>query len=262
MVLCKENKQFILKVQDSCLLREDKSKSLIYTIGNINGDLGLLQETIESIEESTLLASNDKIVFLGNFISAKGDSSEVISLLKEYQEARPDQVVIIRGANEQRMIQSKRNFYQSELGKAVLKCYRIPVSMYTQLYKNRLDIKRYMEHVSWLSELPMCFQSEKFFFVHAGVDPEKDLQKQMMGGFMFISNDFYKSQKMFSHLVVHSVPEGKSCIKQNRIGIGCADELGLRCFVLNDKKSQLPSVVEPWGKIVEETMLIKHKVSA
>jgi serine/threonine protein phosphatase 1 len=234
-------------------LKEDPSKKLLFTVGNINGNFQLLIKMIEEIENCGIFCKGDKVVFLGNFIGGKGEDREIIDTLRDYELARPNQCVIIRGANEQRMLTSKKNFFESELGKGVLKSYRQSPPIYQTSVVNDLDIQQFVDDSIWLSTLPSWYKSNKYFFVHAGVNPKRDLEDQNVGGFMFINDEFYSSGKVFSHRIVHTHTGQKLVYAKNRFGIGREEAGTLRCFVMNDKKI---SDTE-FGPSVEEVIRVK-----
>jgi len=230
-------------------LASDPSRQLIWTVGNINGNYLLLMKLIEEIEESQIFCKNDKVVFLGDFIGASGDSQSVIDVLKDYQKDRKDQAIILRGAREQKMLCAKPNFFKSNLGKGILRSYRRAGSIY-QPKINDLQVESYIKDTMWLGTLPMYYQSNKYFFVHSGVNPEKDLDKQNLGGFMFIQDEFYKSGKVYNQMIIHSHKDSKPIYARNRFGIGQGHAKTLACYVLNDTLKE--------KKLVEEVITVKE----
>lgn len=239
-------------------LREDKKDRWIYTIGNINGNADLLLLMLDEIENKRLLAKGDKIVLLGNFISETGNTKRIINILRDYQEARPDQLVVIRGANEQKMLQARISFFKSELGQNALESYRLPKSNFiTSWRKERLDIKKYSEHTNWLASLPCYYSSDKFFFVHSGVNPYKELTKQSIGGFMFIDKIFQESPRTYDKVIVFSHKDKKLLCKTKRIGIGqSAKPTDLVCYILDDKS--LESKPTAMGKYITDALSVSE----
>jgi serine/threonine protein phosphatase 1 len=232
----------------------DPNETRIYTIGAINGRDDLLVKMIAEIEQCNLLASNDKIVFLGNFVGKEGSSRTVIDLLKQYQRLRPMHVQILRGASEHKMAQSRINFMRSDLGKEILRSYKTTHMLFPNSETNKLDVKQFMEDTVWIESLPTYYESDKYFFVHSGVNPDKDLDKQSLGGFMFIQEPFYKSVRLFAKKIVHTYAGDRLCVKMNRLGIGHDTPKKLSCVVLCDKKPA--NKVEVFGKVIEELMIV------
>lgn len=254
MKLTKESRPILAKTEN---LRADPSQRMLFTIGNINGNVQLLLKMIAEIEECGMFCTNDKVIILGNFIGATGDTQEVIDVLKEYQSQRKGQVVVIRGAREQKMLCAKKNFFQSELGKGVLKSYRKPGSQYRPKECNYIDCRQITADSLWLETLPMYFQSDKYFFVHSGVNPDRDLDKQNLGGFMFIQDNFYKSPRVYDYAVVHTHPGFKSEFKTARVSIGQGDKKSLTCFMINDRWDQ--KELQAFKKHVAHTLVVKEE---
>lgn len=253
-----EYKKMAIKAIDKDLLREDPDKGWIYAVGNINGSLKLLEKMIERIEGSGL-AKNDKIVFLGNFISTLGDNKKIIRMLQEYSDLRPEQVVILRGRNEHKMVQSRLNFFQSSFGKNTLNCYRTHTVPYNIIQLGIVNKDAFALDREWLNSLPYYYKSNKYFFAHSGVNPKLTLDKQHVGGLLSIQDPFYESDRRYEKIIVHSTTREKSEFKANRIGIGQGSQkkCQLSCYVLNDL---LPPNAEPpknFGKTVEAEIRVE-----
>ncbi len=259
MTITMVNRPKLQKVEN---MRSDPTQRMLFTIGNVNGNAELLLEMIEQIEDCGMLCANDKVVFLGNFISAAGDSAEVIDILRWYQESRPNQVIIIRGEREQKMLCAKKNFFQSELGKGVLRSYLQPIRRHSQTEINFIDTKQFTLDTLWIETLPLYLKTDKYFFVHSGVNPDKDLDKQNLGGFMFIQDPFYKSAKMYNLAIVHTHPGVKVESKPSlgRLSIGQGDGKSLTCFLCSDRR---PSAApHTFGKMYEETLTVEMVAKA
>lgn len=244
------SKKSNLSIRDKSELKEDPSKGWIYAVGHIHGDDAKLVQMISKIEE-TGLAANDKIIFLGNLIGKQGDSHRTLAILKEYKSLRPDQVQIIRGANEQHFVQSRAPFFSSDVGKSISYSYRSGPSHILKARFGSPNVLGMLEDRHWLNTLPCYLQTEKYFFVSSGVSPHMTLAKQPIGCFMFIGQPFYESNVVFDKVVVYSYPAEKQEIKNNRIGIAW-NEKELSCVVLNDKMSLAGNgSIKTIGKTVE-----------
>ena len=247
-------------IKHQSMLKEDPTKGWIYAVGNVNGNPTLLNKMISQIEGCSL-ARNDKIVFLGNFISEIGNNKEVINILREYQSVRPDQVVIIRGAREQHMVLSRKSFFTSDLGKNTLKQYTTHNALFHMLARSRFDKADFVNARTWLDTLPCYYKSKKYFFTHSGVNPMKDLGKQEVGGLMFIQDLFYKSDRQYEKVIVHTMPTDHCHFKSHRIGIGQHPTKGkgvLSCYILNDQWPDMESARTPFfGKTIEGMLRVE-----
>jgi serine/threonine protein phosphatase 1 len=59
------------------------------------------------------------------------------------------------------------------------------------------------DHVNWLRRLPLFFDDGRRFFVHAGVHPDRPLDRQDEDDLLWIRKPFLSSEKDYGRLVVH-----------------------------------------------------------
>lgn len=226
----------------------DPQGSWIHTVGSINGDVNLLSDIIDRIEYSYVLAKNDKVVFLGNFIGTEGSVRETLHLMASYRKARPNQVVILRGKNEHFWAASKTSFFKSDLGKQVVKEYRVKALSPFRVYRNNMvDSSTFMKDRAWLAALPAIYLSEsgKYCFVHSGLDPDNSLSKQTEGSAIFVKDKFYECKTNFGRMIIH----GRNGIDKpeyrlNRIGIAHSTSDMLKYAIFNDSKDKPMKTLE------------------
>lgn len=88
------------------------------------------------------------------------------------------------------------------------------------------------EHLAFFRSLPLKYETDEYFFCHAGVDPNKPLQKQTGVDLLWIREKFLHSNKdfgkllIFGHTPTNMIYGHKSLepfIQNNKIGIdtGC-----------------------------------------
>lgn len=212
------------KIKNQSDLRTDPTGSRIFVVSSLNGSLDLLQRIVQEIETCGTLAANDKIVFLGNYLSKKDSSRNVLDYLRAYRTRRWDQVIFLKGENEQRYVNGKKSFFSSDLGKSVINSYREP---------SKLDVVNLSIDRRLIKTMPSSFSSNSFYFVHAGVNPHQPLDKQDQNSLMFIRDLFYESSRVFDKIVVHGFESEKAHLAKNRIGVGSTDN-AVSCMVLND----------------------------
>jgi len=242
-----------LGFQDQANLRHDPTQAWIYVVGHINGDVELLKKTLVRIEFSQLLARNDKVVFLGNFLGEGGHNKEIIEILREYQNVRPGQVIILRGRAENRMIGCRLMWLKSLEGLKALESYKTKwvLPLVVESFK-KMDASQFCIDRRWLINLPFFYKSEKYFFCHSGVDPEKPLGDQKMGALLYLDLDFYQSSRIYPKKIVHSCYESKLVVKSNRIAVGRPPD-AVQCVVINDKKDAHGN----FGKDLENMLFIQ-----
>lgn len=171
--------------------------SRLLAIGDIHGSLSLLEQLLGYIRPT----SADRLVFLGDYIDRGPDSCGVIDRLLVLARQFPD-TVFLRGNHDQLMLdalaewgtlpgwprlrdRSPRYYARSSAsdstiwllngGVQALASYGIPLAA----DPTQTDISAIpAEHLRFLRETCLWWQTEQFLFVHAGTDPHQPLQNQ------------------------------------------------------------------------------------
>jgi len=102
-------------------------------------------------------------------------------------------------------------------------------------------------HLAFLGDLALTWEIGDYFFVHAGVNPERPLSDQVPEDLLWIREVFLESERDFGKVVVHghsvtSLPE----VRENRIGIdtGACYSNNLTCLVLEGGGKRFLSTAE------------------
>ncbi len=200
-------------------LREDIETSKIWAVGSINGDLKKLEDVIVEIETNAF-ASNDKIVFLGNYLGKGKHNKDILDLLSSYQDKRSEQVIILRGSEEQKMINSSKSFFESDIGKATIKSYRKPMIKPFIANITEFNSLGFSAARKWLNKLPTFCVTNYYYLVHSGVCAKQSLLDQSPVAVMFIRDPrFFKGKTNYEKIVVHTHEETKVAKKKNRIAV-------------------------------------------
>ena len=149
----------------------------IYAIGDIHGRHDLLVQALNVIYQDI----NDrglkeyKIVFLGDYVDRGPDSFEVVETLIDAQ-FEDKNVVCLMGNHERMMLEGVTNAYTGSRsiwyengGIETMESYG---GVNDTIITN--DPKHYVpdSHISWLKNLKLSYESEHYFFVHAGINPD------------------------------------------------------------------------------------------
>ena len=93
-------------------------------------------------------------------------------------------------------------------------------------------------HINFFQKLELTFSSKKYLFVHAGIDPKKNLNEQTKKDYLWSrSNDFFDQNFKSEKIIVHGhTPEPKIINDRFRINIdtGCYFSGELSAVCLND----------------------------
>lgn len=191
----------------------------IFTIGDVHGsakELGLLLEQLPLEPDST-------IVFLGDYVDRGPDSRAVIDAVLELRERY--EVVTLFGNHEQMLLDFLDAPRSSGAGTFIYNGGSSTLAAYSG------DDGTYCippNHMEFLRELSIFYESDQYFFVHAGVpdtplhelDPVGDRQAML-----WIRDRFLKSTYHWSKTIVHGHTWVRDVeIKSNRINLdtGCA----------------------------------------
>ncbi|MGY4155607.1 serine/threonine protein phosphatase 1 [Bradyrhizobium sp. USDA 4461] len=187
-----------------------------YSIGDVHGCLDQLRRLVE-LCESDAGQVRSKLVFLGDYIDRGHDSRGVIEFLIDLQKWSPDEVICLRGNHEDMLLAALEGSEDAEQrwllngGDATLRSYRVP---------GAADLP--ISHVDWLRSLALFHDDGKRFFVHAGVNPERPLDRQRTRDLLWIREPFLSSDKDFGRIVVHGhtpLKDGKPDVRTNRVNI-------------------------------------------
>jgi serine/threonine protein phosphatase 1 len=157
---------------------------LTYAIADLHGRYDLFTEALKAIE--THRGSNEyKIITLGDYIDRGPQSFQIIEHLMELQEMEQP-VICLKGNHEAMMIETivdslSFDWWGGNGGHATLISYGHPRHKdYPWLLEGYTPLKYVsQEHLRWLSSLPLMHVDEHRIYVHAGVDNNRDLDKQL-----------------------------------------------------------------------------------
>ena len=205
-----------------------------YAIGDIHGCLHTLKDLLHKLR----LGPDDRVIFLGDYIDRGPFSKQVIDFLKTIVDSK--QYIALMGNHERMCVDSYDGsgywgqVWMQNGGIETIDSY----DERTEAQKRRPAFEDYeaeevwranlpkvsKEHLNWMRQLPVKYETEKFFFCHAGVDPEVELDDQTPDDLLWIRGEFLKSKKNFGKIVVFGhTPLEDVTIKDNYIGVdtGC-----------------------------------------
>ncbi|MBX6423205.1 metallophosphoesterase family protein [Thermosulfurimonas sp. F29] len=186
----------------------------IFAVGDIHGCAEALERLLGILP---LDLERDLLVFLGDYIDRGPSPRRVVEMVKELRERYPERVIPLCG-NHEWMFKRYLKGIETEVflyngGESTLRDY------YTE---GRLEIPP--EHLSFLEGLPLYFETEEFFFVHAGIRPERALSAQVEEDLLWIREAFYYYPGRLPKTIVFGhTPFPDVLLLDDRIGIdtGC-----------------------------------------
>ncbi|MHA6731612.1 metallophosphoesterase family protein [Devosia sp. A369] len=246
---------------------EGYSSQRLYAVGDIHGQIQILDDLLAQIEDDLRRHPIDrgKLIFTGDYIDRGADARAVIDRVSRLQENRfhGAEVICLRGNHEQWMIdfisgEDNLANWGVKGGSETLQSYDVPLddaeldltdSATNARLRAILAEKMPVRHQHFLASLPLTHSHEGYFFVHAGVDPDRPLNDQRDHDLIWIRDKFLTHPLPFGKVVVH----GHSCCAQveshaNRINIdtGIYIQGRLSCVILEGaSRDLLQAVGEP-----------------
>jgi len=237
------------KAKKLSAIRSDPD-TITFVIGDVHGCFDKLQKLFEQCHKykKEHNVKHARAVFLGDYIDRGPDSAKVLERLIKGDKHSPfDEEVFLRGNHEQMMIDALN---APEDKQTVRQWIRNGGEETIQSFNRSIPA----EHKEWLEALPHSFEDERRFYVHAGVNPDKDIHNQMHEEMLWIRDKFLKHAKKFSKLIIHGHTPVDSTgrlnekpeIKENRINLDTGAVYGgkLTAGVFNNKQDKPISILQ------------------
>lgn len=229
----------------------------VYAIGDIHGRADLLRHMHRLIAvdaQGTGPGIRKLAVYLGDYVDRGLQSREVIDILLD--EALPGfESVHLRGNHDHELLAFLEDPQASAAwlrygGDATIYSYGVrlpseaPAEERLAVLRDRLQEALPPRHHAFFSTLPLTYEIGDYLFVHAGIDPDKPLDRQTPTDLLWIRDAFLEAEDDFGKIVVHghSVSESPE-VRDNRIGIdtGACYTNALSCLVLQGNRHRFLS---------------------
>jgi len=200
----------------------------LIAIGDIHGEINKLNILIKKLD----LNDEDFIVFLGDYIDRGRYSKQVVDKLIKLSELY--RCEFLMGNHEYCMLMTyegvdwAKSYFYEDGGEETIKSYGS--------FENILKI-----HGDFYKNLKYFYKTDEFFFVHAGIRPDKVLEEQENLDFLLIRDNFinYK-HKLKQKVVFGHTPFKMPYIEKDKIGIntGCGirADAPLTAYICNENK--------------------------
>jgi serine/threonine protein phosphatase 1 len=187
----------------------------IYAIGDIHGRADLLDELLGMIDEDNIARgpSQVRLIFLGDLIDRGPDSKKVVERLMDVK-ARHPLTHILLGNHEEVFLQALRGDsagalrYALRIGAdATIQSYGVTGQEYLRADIDQLleiSLRRVpQEHLDFMAGFEDMVVAGDYVFVHAGVRPDKPLDRQKVNDLRWIRDDFLDYRGKLEKIVVH-----------------------------------------------------------
>ena len=200
------------------------------------GDIHGYREKLERLIDKVKPTEKDQVVFLGDLIDRGPDSKGVMEYVLNFCRHFP-KTVVLRGNHEDLLLQSlkephtlSRYFYGG--GWQTFESYG------STSYLNFMP----QEHLDFLDSRPVYFQTDDYFFVHAGLRPHVPIEGQSSQDLVWIRHEFLKSDYDWGPVIVTGhTPHLKPVLRKKRIVLDtgvCYPEYGLGSLTCCDVRER------------------------
>jgi len=155
---------------------------------------GCFSEFAELLDKMGGNYKKDRLIILGDYIDRGPQSFEVVKTVLDLQQMFGSKhIILLRGNHEQMAVDYYENGDTSwdfnENGATI-----------DSFIRNQDDVRYYLD---FFRQLPVIYQDDDAIYVHAGINPARDLDKQREYDLLWIRENFYKSRRTFPKTVIH-----------------------------------------------------------
>ena len=225
----------------------------IYAIGDIHGCLTQLTSLHKKILSNDKFKVNeDLLVYLGDYIDRGLNSKQVIEQIIKLKK-KQIKIILLMGNHEEMMTDflfNKKNNIKDWLNfgaDQTFKSYDVEIVEFIKdgfddnvinKLRDKLLEKMSSDHIDFFNNLELTYSTEKYLFVHAGIDPKKKLIDQNKKDYLWSrSSDFFHKNFKSEKIIIHGhTPEENFINDPHRINVdtGCYFSGKLSCVCLND----------------------------
>ena len=216
----------------------------LYAIGDVHGCLEALHDVHRAIEADlgARPAADWRIVHLGDYVDRGADSRGVLDFLA-LRMADESRILCLRGNHDDMFVQGlagdarQREMWLTNGGVETLESYGVGLADYLEMLRSggvAQDIVP-STHRDLLGALLASARFGDYYFVHAGIDPQRALDEQRAESQLWIRAPFLDCGREFEAVIVHGhTPVPRVEVRANRLGIDTGAVFGgsLTCLVL------------------------------
>lgn len=227
----------------------------VYAIGDIHGRRDLLEDMYSQVQShiSEYPVERVIILFLGDYVDRGPDSRGVIDFLLSLEDGEALSHIFLIGNHEKAMLDFMEHpeeaiAWLSWGGDAALKSYDVPMKNEKGKRKPPDKLAASLSrnvphaHLKFLNNLKTHHIEDGYIFVHAGLRPGVEINKQTEDDMLTIREEFVYSKARFDKIVVfgHTIME-EPYYENGRLGIdtGAYATNILTCAVLEGESVQI-----------------------
>ena len=208
------------------------SEGKIFVVGDVHGCLEMLKRLIDKIEWNS---SNDRLIFIGDYIDRGQDSKGVVDFILKLKKDSP-LIQCLIGNHEQMFL----DYLSGVDSQSFILNGGLPtLRSYNEERLRSEDPLIPSAHLDFFSSLLPMIELEQCYIVHAGFRPNIRIEDQDIIDMIWIRDEFIYSDYDFGEVVIFGhTPFNSPIIMKNKIGIDTGAVYGncLTCLELPEKK--------------------------
>ncbi|MGB8414403.1 MAG: metallophosphoesterase family protein [Candidatus Binatus sp.] len=197
--------------------QKSKTEGRLFAIGDIHG----CPDELDAILKSIAPAAGDTVVFVGDYVDRGPSAREVIELALELERGDAE-CVFLKGNHEDMMLSflgMPGNYGESFLfngGIATLDSYGVHEEDLEDAFA-----RMPAAHLDFMSRLATSYLRPPYLFVHAGIEPSRQLEEQQPEDLLWIRQEFIFSPHKIDATVVfgHTPMKGVMIDLPYKLGI-------------------------------------------
>ena len=198
---------------------EGRTPEKLFAIGDVHGCATELRTLLNQLP----LTPDSTIVFIGDYIDRGPQSKEVVDTILEL--SRSHRVIPLMGNHESMLLDFLADPQSEGAGMFIYNGGSATLASYGN---DRGEFHIPDTHLAFFKDLPLIHQTDRYFFVHAGVPniplEALDVEKYRLQ-MLWIRKPFHRSDFTWSRKIVHGhtpVAEVELCRNRINIDTGCA----------------------------------------
>ena len=192
-----------------------KTNNRLIAIGDIHGNIEKLNELLKQLSPQ----KEDTIVFLGDYIDRGLYSKEVINRLIMLSEKT--NCIFLKGNHEDLLLKALQTSAVEDVFNWLIAGGGTTIDSYGKI-ENIFKL-----HNHFFDKLKPYYLTEKYLFVHAGINPNRQLEEQEEYDLLWIRDNFiYKKHKLKQKIIFGHTPFIEPYLDDDKIGINtcCGNE--------------------------------------
>ncbi|MDR2337404.1 MAG: serine/threonine protein phosphatase [Deltaproteobacteria bacterium] len=175
----------------------------LFAFGDIHGCFTELNILIQYLEQNKIIAPDDMVVFLGDYIDRGANSFAVVDLLIDFKYKYP-QTYFLKGNHESMFLNflgfdaRKESVFLYNGGLETILSYDIQVGALPETAVHKIPPL----HFKFYTELIDILETEEFIFVHGGLDIKRKLSEQVERDTLWIRDEFITKPHEFGKTII------------------------------------------------------------